>query len=165
MRGEDGASSRSHAARRGCRQARYQALLAELRFTRPQQLDDVYHDDDDNFPSQYAPEPAWVGLILLEPLCGEFSAERFRPLQSGSGGNDFCGSSSSPLAQKLHPSHAPLFPAQIHLPTHPPSSVHTVPISAPSKRLPGSPVRTCSERLSWVAANIARVAPPPPPPL
>ena len=68
-----------------------------------------------------------------------------------------------PPAQKLHPSHAPLSPAQAHLPTHTPPPAHAVPIPVPSRRPPGSPVRTCSWRFSWVAANNARVAPPPPP--
>ena len=79
MRDEDGTSSRSHTAPRDYRQTRYQALLTELRFTRDQQVVDVCHDDDDDFPAQYAPEHAWVGMTLLEPLCGEFGAERFRP--------------------------------------------------------------------------------------
>ena len=66
-----------------------------------------------------------------------------------------------PPAQKLHPFHAPLSPAQTHLPTHLPPPAHAVPSPAPSRRPPGSQVRTCSGRISWVAANNARVPPPP----
>ena len=68
-----------------------------------------------------------------------------------------------PPAQKLPPSHAPLSPAQTHLSTHPPPAAHAVLIPAPSRRPPGSPVRTCSGRFSWVAAKNVHVAPPLPP--
>ena len=46
----------------------------------------------------------------------------------------------------------------------PPPPAHAVPIPAPPRWPPGSPVRMCSGRFSWVAASNARVAPPPPPP-
>ena len=88
MRDKDGASSRSHAAPRGSRQACYQEFLAALRFTRHQQIIDVCHDDDDDFPAQYAPKRAWVGLTLLESPCGKFGAELFRPYQPGSGSSE-----------------------------------------------------------------------------
>ena len=74
------------------------ALLAALRFTRHQQVVDVYHDDDDDFLAQYAPEHAWVGLTLLKPLCGEFGAGRFRSYHFGSDRNDFSGFSFSEVA-------------------------------------------------------------------
>ena len=45
-------------------------------------------------------------------------------------------------------------------PTRPPPA-QAVPIPAPPRRPPGSPVRTCSGRFPWVAANNARVAPLP----
>ena len=67
-----------------------------------------------------------------------------------------------PPAKKLSPSHSPLYPAQMHLPADPAPSAHAVPIPAPPKRYPGSPVKTCSGRLSWVTASNTRVAPPPP---
>ena len=73
----------------------------------------------------------------------------------------FIGRALSPQAQNLPPSHAPLSPAQKHLPAHLPPPAHAVPIPAPSRRPPGSPERTCSGRFSWVAANNARVSPLP----
>ena len=68
-----------------------------------------------------------------------------------------------PPAQKLPPSNAPLSRAQMYLPAYLPIPAHAVPIPAPSRRPLDSPLRTCSGRFSWLAANNARVAAPPSP--
>ena len=57
----------------------YCLLLVALHFARHQQVVDVYHDDENDFPAQCSPEHAWVGLKLLEPSDGAFSAELLRP--------------------------------------------------------------------------------------
>ena len=64
----------------------------------------------------------------------------------------------SPPGPKAPPRHMLHSFQQSHLSAHPPRSAHAVPILTPPKRSPGSPVKTCSRRFSWVAASDARVA-------